>query len=107
MHQRNITHGPRKGNKQFLKVKNSFWVYGFEIYKKLKNGVMGRQVSEYPTPPVVLEGGVAFYELPADLPPSTMYTPPVQKLLSSLARNSINFATSSGSPYRWRGMRAS
>ena len=71
---------------------------GFEIYKKLKNGVMGRQVSEYPTPHVVLEGGVAFYELPADLPPSTMYTPPVQKLLSSLARNSINFATSSGSP---------
>ena len=49
-------------------------------------------------PPCGPEGGVAFYELPADLPPSTMYTPPVQKLLSSLARNSINFATSSGSP---------
>ena len=81
-----------------LKVKNSFWVYGFETYKKLKNGVMGRQVSEYPTPHAVLKGGVVFYELPADLPPSTMYTPPVQKLLSSLARNSINFATSSGSP---------
>ena len=49
----------------------------------------------------------AHYGLPADRPPSTMYTPPVQKLLSSLARNSINFATSSGFPYRWRGMRAS
>ena len=36
--------------------------------------------------------------LPADLPPSTMYTPPVQKLLSSLARKSISLATSSGLP---------
>ena len=47
---RDITHGSRKGTQQLLKVKNSFWVYGFEIYKKLKNGVMGRQVAEYPTP---------------------------------------------------------
>jgi hypothetical protein len=30
------------------------------------------------------------------MPPSTIYTPPVQKLLSSLARNNIMRATSSG-----------
>ena len=47
---------------------------------------------------VSVRGCSRFHGLPADLPPSTMYTPPVQKLLSSLARNSINFATSSGSP---------
>ena len=33
-----------------------------------------------------------------DRPPSIMKTPPVQKLLSSLARNSISCATSSGVP---------
>ena len=42
-------------------------------------------------------GGVD-YRAPAERPPSTMYTPPVQKLLSSLARNSIIRATSSGFP---------
>ena len=51
----------------------------------------GRMWRSYP-------GVVPYLMLPADLPPSTMYTPPVQKLLSSLDRNSIIRATSVGSP---------
>ncbi len=38
------------------------------------------------------------HTMPADDPPSTIYTPPVLKLLSSLAKNNIMRATSSGSP---------
>ena len=82
--------------------KSEKFLWGFCGWVLESRGVGFRGYSpttlQVPHPHVVLEGGVAFYELPADLPPSTMYTPPVQKLLSSLARNSINFATSSGSP---------